>query len=103
MRRIQDSGPQTCDTPTASIGTHDFRGWMQQSFVFTPDSTSGLLSFLSYGQPGLPPFAPLTGVTLNRNVPEPPMLALFGSGLLGPGLLTLFARRRAPRERHDLA
>jgi hypothetical protein len=39
----------------------------------------------------------LTGVSVTQNVPEPPALALFGGGLLGLGLLTVFARRRALR------
>lgn len=90
-------GGQTFNTPTVNIGTHDFSGWMMQSFTFTPGSSSETLNFLSYGQPGLPPFALLTGISISQNVPEPPVLALFGSGLLGLGLLTVFARRRALR------
>jgi hypothetical protein len=44
----------------------------------------------------------LGGVSVHA-VPEPPALAMFGGGLLGLGLLTVFTRRRALREKQDLA
>lgn len=97
-------GGQSFDTVTNSIGTHGWSDWAPVSFTFTPDSSTGagwnVLSFLSVGTPNsLPPFAVLTGVSMTQNVPEPPELAMFGSGLLGLGLLIVFARRREMRRR----
>ncbi|HET7561652.1 MAG TPA: hypothetical protein VFJ87_04650 [Rhodanobacteraceae bacterium] len=99
-------GSESHDTTTNHIGTHGWSGWSLASLTFTADSASEFLNFLSFGgqegksfedSAGLPPFALLTGVSITRNVPEPPELALFGGGLLGLGLLTVLARRRALR------
>ncbi|HEX7325972.1 MAG TPA: hypothetical protein VF292_11575 [Rhodanobacteraceae bacterium] len=91
---------QSQNTDTFSIGTHSFEGWQHVSFGFTADSSSSILKFLSFGTPsGLPPMALLTNVSLA--VPEPPVLALFGFGLLGLGLATVVARRRARRDDAD--
>lgn len=93
-------GSNSLFTPINSIGTHGWSGWAPQSFIFTAGSTSEILSFLSIGTPGgLPPFALLTGVSMTRNVPEPPVLAMFGIGLFGLGLVTVFARRREMHRR----
>ena len=92
-------GGQSFNTVTNSIGTHGWSGWALKSFTFTASSTSELLSFLSVGTPNsLPPFAVLTGVSITQ-VPEPPELAIFGGGLLGLGLLIMYARRREMRRR----
>ncbi|HEX5354149.1 MAG TPA: hypothetical protein VFW60_08725 [Rhodanobacteraceae bacterium] len=75
-----------------------FTGWNTSSFNFVADSTSDWLTFLAIGTPsGYPPVSLLTNVSVTHNVPEPPALAMFGLGLLGLGLLTVFARRRAQR------
>lgn len=93
-------GGQSFDTGVNSIGTQGWSGWAQQSFTFTADATSSALKFLSIGTPnGEPPFALLSGVSMTQDVPEPPVLAMFGGGLLGLGLLTVFARRREMRRR----
>jgi hypothetical protein len=67
-----------------------FSGWMTQSFTFTADNTSDVLSFLALGGPGAsqPPFALLDGVSLTAAVPEPITwsLMLTGVGLLGGAL-----------------
>jgi hypothetical protein len=95
------------DTKTTTVNdnpSHSFSGWWQQSFTFVAGSSSEFLNFLSIGTPaGYPPMVLLGGVSVTQNVPEPPALAMFGGGLLGLGLLTVFARRRALREKHDLA
>jgi hypothetical protein len=85
-------GSQTQSTAFASIPSHGFMGWMNQSFTYTATSSSEVLSFFANGSPPVPPFALLDGVTLNANspVPEPGTLALLGSGLLG---VVGFARR----------
>ena len=93
-------GAQHHLTSVSSIGTQGWSGWMQQSFTFTAGSASELLNFLSVGTPsGAPPFALLSGVSMTQNVPEPPVLAMFGGGLLGLGLLIVFARRREMHRR----
>ncbi len=80
---------------TATVGgpTHYFAGWYQVSHVFTADSASQLLSFLSMGTPnGLPPVALLDGVSLTANVPEPAAWAML---IVGFGLVGAARRRRA--------
>jgi hypothetical protein len=70
-----------------------FTGWMTQTFFFTADSTSDVLSFMAVGTPaGLPPFVLLDGVSLMA-VPEPPTLGLMGAGLIGLGIAALRRRR----------
>lgn len=94
---------QKFTTATNSIDTHGWSGWVPVSFTFTATSASEYLSFLSVGTPGsLPPFGLLTGVSMYA-VPEPPQLGLFGLGVLGVGVLTVVARRRALRRRDDNA
>lgn len=48
-------------------------GWTQESLTFTANASSQVLSFLAVGTPnGLPPFALLSGVSVNAvTVPEP--------------------------------
>jgi hypothetical protein len=62
------------DTQTTAIITdasHGFSGWQQQTFTFTADASSDVLSFLALGTPsGVPPFALLDGVSLNAATPE---------------------------------
>lgn len=95
--QVSLGGAPSQNTVTNSIGTHDWSGWSKVSMFFTADSTTDVLNFLSIGTPNsLPPFALLGGVSMQM-VPEPPELAMFGGGLLGLGLLTVFARRRALR------
>lgn len=90
-------GGQSFMTPQSAIDTHGWTGWMAQSFTFLASTANETLTFLSIGTPAnLPPFAVLTGVTMHK-VPEPPVLAMFGGGLLGLGLLTLVAHRRSLR------
>ena len=61
--------------------------WNFESFIFTPTSTSDVLSFLSIGTPtGVPPLALLDGVTVTGSaspVPEPSTLALLATGFAG--------------------
>ena len=79
-------GSQTQSTAVVSNASHGFTGWMQQSFTFTADNTSDLLSFFAVGTPnGVPPFVLLDGVTLNGNnpVPEPGTITLVLGGVLG--------------------
>ena len=89
---------QSTDTVTNPSG--GFTGWMSASFTFVADNSSAFLNFLSVGTPnGLPPMAFLTNVSVTHDVPEPPVLAMFGGGLLGLGLLAMLARRRETHRR----
>lgn len=68
-----------------------FSGWRSGYFVFTPTTSTAVLSFLSIGTPnGQPPIALLDNVSLQA-VPEPATWAMF---LAGFGLVGFAARRR---------
>jgi hypothetical protein len=63
-------GGQTQTTSTVNLDSHGFQPWMHESFTFTADNSSDVLSFLAVGGPGgVPPFALLDGVSVNA-VPE---------------------------------
>lgn len=84
-------------TPPPNTHDDDWSGWNFVSMYFTPNTAMSTLTFMSLGTPdSLPPFALLGGVSMVK-APEPPELALFGCGLLGLGMLTVAARRRARR------
>ena len=85
-------GSSTVTTPTMIIPAQPFQ-WVKQTYYFTAQSTSQLLSFLSIGSPaGQPPVALLDGVSLTA-APEPSALALLATGI---GALAFFSRRRRP-------
>jgi len=44
-------GSQTQSTAFANINSTGFSGWMQQTFTYTPTSTSETLSFFANGSP----------------------------------------------------
>ncbi len=79
-------GSQTLFTPTVTLPSEGFSGWMTQVMKFTVPAgvTSEVLSFLAVGtpiSPSEPPFALLDGVSL-QEVPEPASWALMVSGLV---------------------
>jgi Protein of unknown function (DUF642)/PEP-CTERM motif len=90
-------GSQSFTTQTVSLPSHGFSGWVQQTFTFTADSTSDVLSFLAYGTPnGVPPFALLDGVSMVAVAsPEPSTLLHAGLGMFGLGAVWLRKRARA--------
>jgi hypothetical protein len=78
-------GSQEQDTVVLNNADHGFTGWQFQTFTFTADNTSDLLSFLAVGTPnGVPPFSLLDGVTLNdtSSTPEPGTVILVVGGLM---------------------
>ena len=86
-------GNQTFDTAAVANANHGFTGWMYQTFTFTADSSSDVLSFLAVGTPdGEPPFSLLDGVTLNH-VPEPTSLVALVAGLTLVGVVRRRRRR----------
>lgn len=86
-------GSETQSTAVYSNASQGFSGWMYQTFTFTADATSDVLSFLAIGTPsGEPPFSLLDGVSMSA--PEPASLALLGVGVVGLGGV-LRRRRRA--------
>jgi hypothetical protein len=72
-------------------------GWTKQTFTFTANGTSELLSFLAEGTPTvMPPFSLISAVSIEAvTVPEPLTLVgtLFGLGL-GAGLKSKLAGRK---------
>ncbi|CAB1275301.1 PEP-CTERM sorting domain-containing protein [Candidatus Nitrosacidococcus tergens] len=85
-------GSDTQDTSTIDNPSHSFTGWQSETMTFTATAASQTLTFLSVGTPsGLPPMALLTNVSMVANVPEPSVMMLFGTGLIG---LAFISRRR---------
>jgi hypothetical protein len=70
-------------TALISLPNHGFSGWQSVTVDLTANSTSDVLSFLSYGNLQVPPFALLDGVSMNQVTPEPSTLPLFLTGLMG--------------------
>jgi hypothetical protein len=76
-------GSETQDTATVDLPSHDFSGWMFQTFNFTADNTSDVLSFLAVGNIQVPPFLLLDGVSMNAAaVPEPGVVTLMATVLI---------------------
>lgn len=72
--------------------SHGFTGWQKETFTFTADGATALLSFLAVGTPsGVPPFSLLDGVSMTAAVPEAETWAMLGLGL---GLVGFASRRR---------
>ena len=74
------AGAPTTSTFTAA-STGGFSGWSTQTYTFRATSANEILSFLSYGTAGEPPFALIDGISVYA-VPEPGSLALLGGSLL---------------------
>lgn len=86
-------GSEEYSTVIVNNVTHGFTGWIKQTFTFTPNSGTAILSFLATGTPdGKPPFSVLDGVSLQQDaVPEP---ATWGLMIAGFALVGLALRRR---------
>jgi hypothetical protein len=89
-------GEQTQSTTVYDNPYQGFSGWMYQSFNFTADGSSDVLSFAAYGTPGgEPPFSLLDGVTMQDDsspTPEPGSFPLLFTGMIG--FLALLASRK---------
>jgi hypothetical protein len=89
-------GSSTQSTPVLSIASEGFSGWQSQSFLFTADATSDVLSFLAVGTPnGVPTFALLDGVVavpaVGSSAPLPSALSI--GTVLMIGVAAFRARR----------
>ena len=91
-------GNQSFATKTVTLPSHNFSGWMQQTFTYTANAAAETLSFLAVGSnvdgtaTSEPPFLLLGGVSLNA-VPEPATWALC-VGFGAAAMLFEVARRR---------
>jgi len=77
-------GSSTQTTPVLNNAGKGFTGWQSETFTFTADNTSDVLSFLAEGTPsGVPPFSLLDGVDVEPAVvPTPEPSSLIGGGLV---------------------
>jgi hypothetical protein len=92
-----EMGSDSWTSSDFNVANHGFSGWHGESFRFTADSASEVLSFLAYGNVPVPPFSLVSNVSIAA-VPEPATWALM---LIGLGSLGSFAhvRRRSARRK----
>ena len=88
-------GSQSFDTVMLSNVSHGFTGWKAQTFTFTANAASEVLSFLAKGTPtGAPPFTLLDNVSLVA-VPEPGTVWEILIGALALASVVILRRRAA--------
>ncbi len=91
-------GSDTQSTAVVTNASQGFTGWMAESFNFTANSTSEVLSFFAVSTPaGLPPFALLDGVSVTAAVPEPSSFVILALGLSSMGVVGVRRRMKANR------
>ena len=89
-------GSQNQFTTVYDNPSHGFSGWIPQTFYFTADATSEVLSFLAIGtpiSPSVPPFSLLDSVSMMA-VPEPSTWAMMVVGFGGLGFAAYRRRRK---------
>lgn len=89
---IVSLGSETHSTAVYQNSNHGFSGWRSETFTFTAQGATQVLSFLAHGTPdGVPPFSLLDGVSLTAAVPEPGTWSMM---ILGFGAAGGLLRRR---------
>jgi hypothetical protein len=88
-------GGESYTTADYDLSSHGFSGWQDGSYTFTATAASETLSFLAYGSLPVPPFALVSNVSLEANVPEPSTWAMVIAGFGGLGYAAF--RRRGKR------
>jgi hypothetical protein len=86
-------GTDTQSTSLANVPSQGFSGWMFQTFTYTAEASTEVLSFFANGSGGAPPLALLDGVSLQAAIPEPSTWAMLVLGFAGLGFAA-FRRRR---------
>ena len=86
-------GDQSFSTGLQTIPSEGFTGWLSQSFTYTATASSEVLSFYAYGNPQVPPFALLDGVSMSA-VPEPATWAMMMLGFAVLGYAGIRSARR---------
>jgi hypothetical protein len=103
MSPVQPYGPGEDASVTMPAGQTNtataVSSWQKETMIFTATGTTQTLNFLAKGKPnGKPPFALLTGVSVNKQIPEP---ADYVGTLVGFGFAGLAVKSRLAKKKLD--